>query len=274
MAAVNGIQSAPPSPGGFQVISGGGAQKNNEPQNPGLAVDTYSGGNEAWRNRATSFAGQTDCRCGNCPACAAQAYASQGQRLVGEEKADAAEPSTVLKQDGSGQEEGVGAASEPNGVAGEVLSQQEQAQLAELKKIDRTVRAHEQAHLAAAGSIVRRGVSLSYEKGADGRRYAVGGEVSIDTSQEADPADTVTKMRTVRAAALAPADPSPQDRKVAAAAMVTMNTAMAELRLERSPSENGENVVAQAAARMAGDDTGGKMASEEAPGEPGVAKTE
>ena len=47
--------------------------------------------------------------------------------------------------------------------------------------------------------------------------YATTGEVSVDTSAiPNDPEASIEKMRTVIAAALAPAEPSSQDRQVAA----------------------------------------------------------
>ena len=55
--------------------------------------------------------------------------------------------------------------------------------------------------------------------GPDGNRYAIGGEVSIDVAPvDGDPEATIAKMEIVKAAALAPAEPSAQDRKVAAIA--------------------------------------------------------
>lgn len=106
----------------------------------------------------------------------------------------------------------------------------EERQLAEMKRRDQQVRRHEQAHLAAAGSHAIGGPTYHYHTGPDGRRYAVGGEVSIDLSVVAgDPEATVEKMRTVRRAALAPMDPSPADRAVAARAYAKMQHAQAEL---------------------------------------------
>lgn len=102
-------------------------------------------------------------------------------------------------------------------------------QLTELKARDREVRAHEAAHQAAGGRYSG-AISYAYERGPDGAQYAVGGEVSIDTSPvEGDPQATVEKMRTVRSAALAPAEPSPQDRAVAAQAMQIMLQAQSDL---------------------------------------------
>ena len=81
------------------------------------------------------------------------------------------------------------------------------------------MRAHEQAHVAAAGPYARGGPKYEYERGPDSRRYAVGGEVSIDTSPVSrDPEATIQKAQVVKRAALAPAEPSGQDRQVAAEA--------------------------------------------------------
>ena len=117
-----------------------------------------------------------------------------------------------------------GAAAEAS-VQAEQASAQVQAQsaqdnkvIAELKVIDREVRAHEQAHVAAGGGLVLSGPTYTYQYGPDGRGYAVGGEVSIDTSPGRTPEETIEKAQQIRAAALAPADPSGQDLAVAAAA--------------------------------------------------------
>ena len=97
---------------------------------------------------------------------------------------------------------------------------------------DREVRAHEQAHLAAGGQHAG-GASYSYEMGPDGKRYAVGGEVPIDTSEEATPQATIQKARTVRKAALAPAKPSAADRQVASKATAMEQKARQELQEEK-----------------------------------------
>ena len=52
------------------------------------------------------------------------------------------------------------------------LSDEQQQQVAELKKIDQSVRQHEQAHAAAGGSLAG-APSYKYTTGPDGRRYAV-----------------------------------------------------------------------------------------------------
>ncbi len=103
------------------------------------------------------------------------------------------------------------------------LSEAELRQIQELKNMDTEVRAHEQAHLSAAGQYATGSPSYSYQTGADGRQYAVGGSVPIDTGKESTPESTIIKMRTVKRAALAPANPSPTDRQIAS------NASMQEL---------------------------------------------
>ncbi len=116
------------------------------------------------------------------------------------------------------------------------LSDQEEKEVEDLQVRDREVRAHELAHVMAGGSLVRRGATYQYTTGPDGKRYAVGGEVSIDISPvEDDPSATITKMEQVKRAALAPAEPSSQDRSVAATA--AQNEAEARQELLQQPSE-------------------------------------
>ena len=110
------------------------------------------------------------------------------------------------------------------------LSDSEKKRVQELKKIDREVRTHEQAHLAAAGGLARGGASYTYTKGPDGKRYVTGGEVSIEISPvDGNPQETIRRMQQVRRAALAPADPSSQDRSVASQASRLEAKARAEL---------------------------------------------
>ena len=121
------------------------------------------------------------------------------------------------------------------------LSDEQRQQLLELQARDREVRQHEQAHLAAAGPYVKGGPKYTYQKGPDGRQYAVGGEVSIDTSAvEGDPEATIAKARIVRQAASAPVDPSSQDRAVAAAASKMESEARQELRQQEQQERRGE----------------------------------
>jgi len=110
------------------------------------------------------------------------------------------------------------------------LSKKDQAQIQQLKSRDAEVKTHEQAHLSAAGSLATSGASFTYATGPDGIRYAIGGEVSIDTSKvKGDPAATIKKAEIIQSAALAPASPSGQDKAVAAQARAMAEAARAEL---------------------------------------------
>jgi len=114
--------------------------------------------------------------------------------------------------------------------AGDQLSEQEKAEVARLKTRDAEVKAHEQAHVAAGGGVVRGGPTYEYQTGPDGKKYAAGGEVSIDTSPvRGNPQATIAKMETVKRAAMAPADPSGQDRSVASQAEQQESAAQQEL---------------------------------------------
>lgn len=108
------------------------------------------------------------------------------------------------------------------GQAKEALNDPYSKESREVKRLqarDREVRAHEMAHIAAGGQYVRGGASFQYQRGPDGTLYAVGGEVSIDAGAvPSDPDATLKKADVIRRAALAPADPSSQDRRVAAEA--------------------------------------------------------
>ena len=111
--------------------------------------------------------------------------------------------------------------------------QAEQAEIRELEARDREVRAHEQAHAAVGGQYAG-APRYEFETGPDGQRYAVGGDVSIDISEENTPEETLRKLQQVRAAALAPAEPSPQDLRVAAEAARGAAEAQAEINRQAS----------------------------------------
>ena len=110
------------------------------------------------------------------------------------------------------------------------VSKEKLSEVEKLKRRDAEVRAHEQAHVSAAGNLAQGGANFSFEMGPDGKRYAVGGDVSIDTSAVAgDPQATLRKARQIRRAASAPVDPSAQDRSVAAQASRMEVQARAEI---------------------------------------------
>lgn len=126
------------------------------------------------------------------------------------------------------------------------LDQRDQRIITQLQQRDREVRAHEAAHLAAAGTLAISGANYSYQKGPDNVRYAVGGEVNINVSPIADdPKATLAKSEQIQTAALAPAQPSAQDISVASQAAQMGSEARMEimsLRLNnQSDSPDSEN---------------------------------
>lgn len=104
--------------------------------------------------------------------------------------------------------------------------------LQQLRLTEQKVKAHEMAHKAVGGQYAG-AVQYSYTVGPDGRLYITGGEVSIDLSEESNPEETIRKMQIVRAAALAPADPSPQDYRVASQATIKEMKAGLELHMQK-----------------------------------------
>lgn len=113
--------------------------------------------------------------------------------------------------------------------SGKPLSPDQQKQLDELQARDQDVRQHEQAHMAAGGALVSGGANYSYQEGPDGKEYAIGGEVSIRLSSGQSPQETLANAKQVETAALAPVDPSDQDRTVAAEAEQMAQEAQAEI---------------------------------------------
>lgn len=150
-----------------------------------------------------------------------------------------------------------GRRSGPTGPAGRQLTPAQLREVEDLQQRDRDVRNHEAAH-QAAGAGLAGGATFTYQSGPDGRQYAVGGEVSIDISRERDPQATITKMQRVIAAALAPADPSSQDRSVAAHAQAIQ--LQAEQELAKQATGGGDAGGTQQAAADGGGQAGGQDA--------------
>ena len=117
----------------------------------------------------------------------------------------------------------------------------EKQEIIQLKQRDREVRSHELAHAAVGGSVTG-APSYSFTIGPDGKKYATGGEVSVDLSTvPGDPQASIIKLKKVYAAALAPANPSAQDARVAAQASSLILQAQSELLLaSRNESESAD----------------------------------
>ena len=119
------------------------------------------------------------------------------------------------------------------------LTEDEEREVKELKQRDREVKAHEQAHKAAGGRYAG-AANYTYTNGPDNRRYATGGEVSIDVSPiPDDPQATIRKMDIVKRAALAPAEPSAADRSVHAQATQNQSKARQDIISEKTEMATG-----------------------------------
>ncbi|HHQ4552497.1 TPA: putative metalloprotease CJM1_0395 family protein [Aeromonas veronii] len=117
--------------------------------------------------------------------------------------------------------------------------QRQEQQVQDLTERDQEVRTHEQAHQSAGGEYAS-SPTYQFTQGPDGKRYATGGEVQIDTSAvPGDPAATIAKMQQIRSAALAPAEPSAQDLAVARSAAASEAKARKELMAEQSAKSGG-----------------------------------
>lgn len=187
------------------------------------------------------------CACGTCAACAPRRVAAAAPEPVAEASgnrpredrfdASGAAPSDAAGDDRSAEEE----PADDTKPTTQELTLDERRVVSELQLRDREVRAHEAAHKSAGGAYVG-GASYTYQQGPDGRQYAIGGEVPVDLSTGGDnPEAVIAKMEQVRAAALAPGDPSPQDHAVAAAADAIAAQARRDLQTaeEKEDEENG-----------------------------------
>ncbi|MCL2260718.1 MAG: hypothetical protein FWC15_05095 [Fibromonadales bacterium] len=121
------------------------------------------------------------------------------------------------------------------------LTEEDQRRVEELKKIDKKVRVHEQAHVSAAGGYARGGANYNFVTGPDGKRYASSGHVNLDTSPERTPEATIRKADVIRKAALAPAEPSTADRQIAADATKMAQNAQRELAAKRMESTSASS---------------------------------
>lgn len=149
-----------------------------------------------------------NCTCGSCPAC------------LGKFKDDDNLSKFKKNNPGSVDE----AVESPK--SDKSLSVEEKEEIQQLKKRDQEVRTHEQAHVSAGA----KNAQYEYETGPDGKRYATGGHAEIETSKGDSPESTISKAQQIKKAALAPSNPSSQDRKVAAEAEAMIAQAQKELR--------------------------------------------
>ena len=152
------------------------------------------------------------------------------QNVFGQQK-DNAQDESAGKQDAQDRQQ-------------EQQEKQDAAEIEQLKARDQEVRVHEQAHASTGGQYAG-APQYEYTTGPDNKRYVTDGEVSIDVSEEKMPEETLKKMEQVRAAALAPAEPSSQDLKVAAEASQKATEARSEIAKGQTETASAGSTSAQ-----------------------------
>lgn len=178
-------------------------------------------------------------------------FSSAGLSALEEETRIAAEQKAVSKDGLKVESE---EATQETSAGTEELTEAEQEEVRKLKARDVEVRAHEAAHAAAAGSLASGGPSYEYQRGPDGANYAVGGEVGISLGTGSTPEERATNAARAQRAANAPANPSGQDRAVAAKAAQIAASARAEIakaKLEEAPSGTPESTPTESAEAQA-----------------------
>ena len=96
-----------------------------------------------------------------------------------------------------------------------------------LQARDGEVRQHEQQHMAAAGELAVGGPRYTYQIGPDGKSYAVGGSVMLDTSIDFSDPNAKAKAAKIRRAANASGDNSAADSAVSSRAAALEQQAVA-----------------------------------------------
>ncbi len=159
-------------------------------------------------------------------------HPGQGDNGAPRHAASLVDFATLQAAQESGSTNGAGGKGSKSATNPEGLTEAELELVAELKARDAEVRRHEQAHANAGGQYSGQ-PSYSYERGPDGGNYAVGGTTPIDISPvSGNPEATIRKMEVVKRAAMAPAEPSGQDRAVASRAQAEQMKARAEVAAE------------------------------------------
>lgn len=98
--------------------------------------------------------------------------------------------------------------------------------LEKFKRTDAQIKSHEQIHATIGQTTAP--ISYSYQQGPDGKMYAVGGHVRLDTSIPDDPKAAAFKLEQIQKAASAPGELSSADANIASQA--NLNKALLTLR--------------------------------------------
>ena len=105
--------------------------------------------------------------------------------------------------------------------------------LEKFKNSDSNIRTHEQAH--AANGATTTPISYKYQMGPDGKMYAIGGEVRLDTSIPKDPKEASFKLSQIQRASNAPSDMSGADAHISIQA--NLNKMLLQLQGDKNASQ-------------------------------------
>jgi hypothetical protein len=133
---------------------------------------------------------------------------------------------------------------EPRGSdpSSEAEAKREKAEIQELDRTDRSIRARGQAQAAIASNPGK--VTYRYQVGPDGRLYVVSGEVSFDTTAVPDdPEATLRKAEQIAEAAFVPGDSPSADRRAAIMAAMLKAEARRQLAMQQESDRNTEDTA-------------------------------
>ncbi len=126
---------------------------------------------------------------------------------------------------------------ETNAVTSEVQAALEdpevRSQIMSLQNAEDKVIAHENAHKSVGGEFAG-AASYGYTTGPDGKRYISSGEVNISVPATGEPEALIRALERVKQAAMAPAEPSPQDQRVAASAAAKIGNLRADIAKQKA----------------------------------------
>ena len=104
--------------------------------------------------------------------------------------------------------------------------------LEKFKQTDEKVRTHEQIHASIGHTTAP--ISYTYQQGPDGKMYAVGGQVRLDTSIPKEPKAAAFKLDMLQKAASGPIDSSGADNTISA--QTNLNKILLQLKGEDDAS--------------------------------------
>ncbi|MEA2017581.1 MAG: putative metalloprotease CJM1_0395 family protein [Campylobacterota bacterium] len=104
--------------------------------------------------------------------------------------------------------------------------------LEKFKQADANIRSHEQIHASIGHTTAP--IAYTYQEGPDGKMYAVGGHVKLDTSIPDDPKAAAFKLDMLQKAASGPIDSSAADNTIASQS--NLNKILLQLKGEENAS--------------------------------------